>query len=527
MENTDQHSEMILAVLQEELVGLSITDISRRTGINRNKVSQLAETMQKQGILTGSQKFKSKLYALKNPSAIHTLLDDIPKPSLIIEEQFRIIQINREYSTRYPKNIPLIPGATISDIPHLSSVQIRDQLRQFLQESRDGQKNTFLDDSGIQICTAVRLNLLGEKPGLIIILPGLENKRETHTKSDPLITCADRFLQIFDRITGETHLKEAYTQISRIIHTSFPDEFFFVILVDEPSRTGTIHTLHLPQDIPNPIIEQVHRIISDPDPMAISDVKLLRYKGGEIILIDHITDIFHQESIPEPMNTLLGTSPFPPLSTMGIILDDILIAVIGMGNSLNHAGSTEYSQSLGRISGFFSITGHLFRKTEEINENKKRYQAEYRNIYSLLTKKTSENTIHSAESNLFRQILGTILDNLDIMLLVTSRNGEILYGNQTILNHFMIQKEDLVTSPNINDIFPSELASLLIQLIYERKKGEYTQISTTHEGMESNREEWRWYLSAHPENAISERYIFIGEKTPVSLIPYLICNEPL
>lgn len=524
MKITDEEQEKILNILQADLHGLSISEISRKSGVNRNKVSYILETLHQEELLICSQQYNSKVFALKHPSSIHTLLDYVPMPALVLDEQFRIIQMNLEYANLYPEDVPLVPGAELRDISHIPFQEIEDKLGSFLEEGCDGQQETYLDKSGIQICRAIRVNLLGDKPGVVLILP--ITKKDKSPDNDPFKTFLHLYSQNSDTIMGTKTLSDAYAHISSLVNTAFPDDFFFTLLVDESKQTGIIHTIHMPEEISKKNQQNVNDIISKSFPSQIPDLKILRFKTERTILIDNIPDIFQENPDLRSVKNILGSSQFPPFSATGIILHNSLIAIIGMGNSTNSAPLNEYSDILPEISAIFTAVGEVFQKKEEIQENWLKFQGDYSNVYALLTKKTRESTSHALESEQYRQILGAVLDKMGIMFLVTTQD-EISYANQKTLDEYNLHEKNLINASGIDDVLPSDLTSLIRTLIREKGVIQKTPLSSSQFQIEKQGEVWQWYLSGYLENTYSDLFFFIGEKLPASFIHYLILHRPL
>jgi len=525
MNITSDERERILAVFRDNLQGVSLSELSRKSGINRNKATYIAESLYKEGTLDFTHHYKSKIFSFRHISAVYRLLDYIPSPSVIISEKFQIIKANSQYLETYVKNVSDITGTIPDILDTSSSVPVRNTLQNVLEIGKDGERSTIFNEGGREICTCIKTNLVHDRPGLILIIPQDDKNNDAIIKPIPYSGVILQLLSSVPSILQKETLSEAYYELTRVIHTCFPDDLIVTLLVDEPSRTGTICSLHPPACTGSKLKADIVSFINKTPCVPISDQIIQSFKDERVMYHTSIGDLFPDDKNLEHTADLLSSLGRDSSLSGGIRVKNNLIGIIGIGIIGNHHSSHISSEELISVSDILSLIGTTFQLSEDNRQNTEDYQAHYRQVYALLTKKTEENAGHSVQAGLYRSVLGSVMDHLKIASISTSRKGRIFSVNQTMRQFYSVS--DKINSPilNLSDILPPDQVRAFMDCMNNGKsdlKGDIQSIVTDKE--ESTQVTWHYVRYRECNN--NDLYIFIGEKHPARLINYLTTFEP-
>ncbi len=317
-----------------------------------------------------------------------------------------------------------------------------------------------------------------------------------------------RFAAAIPGLMNEKTWPGAFAQVARLLHDTIPDAVIFTLLIDEPHRTCTVHTLMIPAAV------QPAGFPPEPshDPLPLTETAILQYKTGEPVTYYTSTpDSLQNTPLPEEITALCPKIGVSSISLMGICSQDSLSSVIGIG-SLDNQAPREYARLLSALSGYFALLCTVCHTAAENRRIQTEYQDHYNEIYTLLTRKTQEKIVHTAEATYLRSILGSVLHTMQISLITTSLDGTLIAANKTATVAYGITGTHLENKDFIRDILPSDLAT---ELITEENP---QQPSDKPPGPADP--QTRWYL-IRQKDPLTTSCIFIGENHPAPLIRYL------
>jgi PAS domain-containing protein len=523
MKISDEDTDRVISTLQHHLQGLSISELARESGLNRNKISIIAENLSREGILTCSHLCKSKIYTLKNPSAIFAILEHIPDPSLIADENLHVIRVNPAFSTVFSIDEQQIRVQPVHAIPCISGSSIPGQLHTCLEEGKDGEKTIIRNESGTEICTSVRITLPGEKPALLIIFHPEGNNGEKRDRKDLIVRLLSTLSENLPGILQGRTLGEAFLTLSGLIRNTVPDRLILTMLVDEPGKTGTLHSLRVPGSSRRQNREDTGPMPGEPFPVPIPELIVLQYKNGRILPEDTLPGLLLSRDLPEELKkTTTSLSRFA-IPSIGILWNKTLIGIVGIGSPRETAIPGENHEILSLVSGFYISAALSCMRSKETDQIREEFHAKYRDIYTLLAKKTEEEMLHAARSGQFSMVAAAVADYLNAAFLVTNGDGTTLSANRTAMRLLQIREKDLLVPVLLQDLLPADLAELKSTLIPHRdapQQGSHPNVTTAiMQGMEMT-----WYLAGNPAGTASDLHVIIGEKSPAPLVQYLLAH---
>lgn len=82
---------------RETMKGLSRSELSRKSGINRNKVSLIAESLAQEDIAQCIQQSTSRIYTPVQQTLVQVLLDTISDPAIFLDASLKVVSVNPAY----------------------------------------------------------------------------------------------------------------------------------------------------------------------------------------------------------------------------------------------------------------------------------------------------------------------------------------------------------------------------------------------------------------------------------------------
>ena len=506
---TPQERDKVLQTFREYPTGLSISDLSLKCGLNRNKCSQIASDFHQKGILSLVQKSSSKIFFLKHQSVLHTLIDAIGGPVLVINESFYVIGANRDYAETFHTDPAEILGVSADQVLRPVCPDLIPALKQELGPGLTGRTATFTDQTGAPRCRTLTVSFTAH-PFLIIIFEPVARP------ADPVeagITRAETcFVASVPALMDEKTWPGAFAQVARLLHDTLPDVVIFTLLIDEPHRTCSVHTLTIPPAI------QPAGILPEPsaDPLPLTEIAILQYKTGEPVTYYTSTpDSLQNTPLPEEITALCPKIGISAISLMGICSQNSLSSVLGIG-SLDNQAPMAYARLLRALSGYLTLLCTVCHTAAENQKIQAEYQDHYSEIYALLTRKTEENIVHTAEATYLRSFLGSVLHTMEISLIATTLDGALIAANKTATTAYGITGKHLENKESIRDLLPSDLAAQFMALLTEEN---HQQPSDKSPGGLADRQ-IQWYL-IRQKGPHGASCIFIGENHPAPLLRYL------
>lgn len=513
---TPEDQEKILETFREYPDGLSVTELARKSGINRNKASVIAETLHKKGLLSLYQQSSAKIYAVKEQSPIHHLIGIIPEPAFVINESFHVIGINKAYAEMYkvdPRSVSGMPGEQLIKPPYRI---LADALKRELEEGTDGKPATFPDESGTPLCTTFRISQSGSRPSLIVSLHPDRKTREKIETLDRIRRIVDRFSAGIPGIMAEKTWEEVLSRVARNIQTDLPGTLVFTLIVDEQKKTTTISSFYAP-DGNQDLIAKPGEIQLKDLRIALTDLKIIQYRTCQPIC--YYTDSLETLLDPPLQAKIISWCKdlgLSSISLIGITAQGILTGILGMGSLRDTVSQTIYEDLLSSLSGYLNLISSVYHLKKENREISIEYQQHYQEIYNLLTEKTEENILRTTETEYTRSILGAVLHTMGISLIVTTTDGTLISANQTAMETCQITEETLLSHPPVLSSLPPDIAETIARLTNENQPGNGTKDTLT-----TGEQTIHWYL-IRPEPVESCRScLFIGEKSPAPLNRYL------
>jgi len=505
---TPQEREKVLQTFREYPTGLSISDLSIKCGLNRNKCSQIASAFHQKEILGLVQKSSSKIFFLKHQSVLHHLIDAISGPVLVVNESFYVIAANRDYAETFHIDPVEILGTSADQILRPVCPDLIPALKQELGPGMTGRTVTFTDQAGAPCCRTLTVSFTKHQFLIIIFEPV---SRQTDPAEASISRAETRFAAAVPALMNEKTWPGAFAQVARLLHETIPEAVIFTLLIDEPHRRCSVHTLTIPAAI------QPAGILPEPsaDPLPLTEIAILQYKTGEPVTYYTSTlESLQNTPLPDEIKVLCPKIGISSISLMGICSLNSLSSVLGIG-SLDNQSPLAYARLLSALSGYLALLCTVCHTAAENRRIQAEYQDHYNEIYTLLTQKTQEKIVHTAEATYLRSFLGSVLHTMQISLIATTPEGALIAANKTAIATYGITGKHLEHNESIRDILPSDLAAELITLLTEKN-----QQQRSNKPPESADPQTRWYL-IRQTGPVATSCLFIGENHPAPLIRYL------
>lgn len=513
MNITNQDREKILSVFRENLQGISISDISRRSGINRNKTARIAEDFYLEGVVRCNRQSVAKIYTLITDSAIYPVMSLMSDPAILVDDQFRILQVNPAFIQNLKGSGDIYSGVSLNEIKGTIPGSILSDIRDFIQSGRNGESRVFHEEN-LPVCTGILISLIEERSGLIIIFPGFakrsEDQGDLHLGVLKTLTCR------LPDIASSSSTNEAFSLTAGIIHDLLPDVVILTVLIDENDQTSRLNSFHIPQNrfTDANIPEYIHAAMATP--VQIPGIKLLKFKSGKPVQKENLDFLFTgQLGIEEK----LSTSILPDrMSMIGISDGNLLIGLFAISSNVRTSVSGIIPVILESVARFLTIASMFQRKTADIQMNLETYQNNYRDLYSRLIDTTEENNMLVTDGRLLISVLADILDNYGILFLSLDQDAQILSANRMAKSVWGITDMDRIRGVSILNNLPKTLADDVLRGLTGDPAG-----PVSGRTVENDNSSLFWYLvrGKHPQTT----YFLIVEPKSGSLVPYLVENK--
>jgi len=507
---TQQNRETVLQTFREYPAGLSISDLSRKCGVNRNKCSQICSDYHKKDILGLIQKSSYKIYFLKHQSVLNQIIESIHGPVLVVNESFAVIGTNKEYNATFKTNPDEVLGRSAEEMLNPILPDLIPLIKEQARPGMGGKTATFPDETGAPRCRTLTI-ALNESQFCIIIL-----KADTPIENqvDDLTRAAENKLKSASlALMAEKTWPDALREIAKILHQTIPDTLIVTLLIDEPASSCTIHTVATPENTQQ-------QEIPDKAPIQLSGIELLQYKTSKPVTYYTGThESLQNTPLPEAIKTLCMEKGISSISLIGISSHSNLTSVLGIGTG-DSSISTDYVRLLSALSGYLTLLGTVCQTTSKTQKIQAEYQQHYSEIYALLTEKNQENIGLIAESEHLRAILGSVLDLMKIFLIVVTRQGTLVSANKTACASYQITQHQLTDKAPLSAILPPDLAASLMVLVPD-DTGHFQKPSHDRYIEEQQTGQIHWYLFSSASTQQATSYLFIGEQQPAKLVKSL------
>ena len=507
---TQQNRETVLQTFREYPAGLSISDLSRKCGINRNKCSQICSDYHKKDILGLIQKSSYKIYFLKHQSVLTQIIESIHGPVLVVNESFAVIGTNNEYNATFKTKSDEILGRSAEEMLNPILPDLIQLIKEQARPGMGGKTATFPDETGAPRCRTLTV-ALNESQFCIIILKAYTSLENL---VDDRIKAAENKLKAGAPVLmAEKTWPDALRKIAKILHETIPDTLTVTLLIDEPGSSCTIHTVATPEDTQQ-------QEFPDRAPIQLSGIELLQYMTTKpVTYYTETQESLQNTPLPEAIKTLCMEKGISSISLIGISSDNSLISVLGIGTA-DSSISTDYVWLLSALSGYLTLLCTVCETTSKAQKIQAEYQKHYSEIYALLTEKNQENVGLIAESEHFRAILGSVLDLMKIFLIVVTRQGTLVAANKTACTAYQITLQQLTDKAPLPTVLPPDLAASLMALIPD-ETGHFQKPPHDRYIEEQQTGQIHWYLFSSPSTQQATLNLFIGEQQPAKLVKSL------
>ncbi len=516
MNTTSSEIESVLQILQDASQELSISELSRKSGVNRNKVSYITEIFFKKGIVQYNQSANAKKYGYLPHTACLTLIDSIPDPAVILDKNLKIIRINQAFLDQTREGEQVLIGQDLHTISNFSLGIYTDALSSFLREKPEGYRMSIQPDQ-LQIrYTWVRVVLPDNQPGVLLtILP----VTDSYIPGNLYRKFVEKLFSKIPDMLEENPSGHIYDTITRILRDLFTDDIIVSFHIDEISRMSFLTTLSLPDSIRKPTRAEIEQVISRKILIPFDENHLHSYKLYDTVRTRGIPALMHRspEEILKVCNPLQS---FEFLFT-GIAINDNLTGIIGIGKMESGIPPEIYEKILQAVSRFFYLYESNRTKSQKTEEVVQEYQDKYRNIYHLLTEKTNLDESRKAESETLKALIGIILDQMNIVCCTLNPDMTISSANASMLKLCKAEETDIFKKPRIEDFFPSLLRDIFYELLNTTEH--QTEIGS-HQVVVTSSGDTSWCLIRSPDPK-DRSIIYIGEKDPAALIQYILMYE--
>ena len=514
---TPQNRETVLQTFRMFPAGLSLSELSRKSGLNRNKCSQICSDYHKKNILGLVQKSSYKIYFLRHQSILDPLINAMSGPVLVVNDSFSVIAANNEFLISFRTSHDDVLGVSGEDLLTPICPDLIPDLIHQLGPGKTGTTATFPDETGAPRCKTLTI-VLNESQFCIIILTAKTPPEDR--EPDRIKAAETRFTTAVPTLIEKTW-PQALTAIAELLHETLIDTLIFTLLIDEPLRTCSIHTIATPGP------KQARPGKPDIPPVSLTDIEILQYKTGKPVTYYTSTpDSLRSTPLPERIQTLCPEQGITSISLLGISTGSNLTTVLGIGGP-DPAAARAFVHLLQAISGYLILLCTACQHASEILQIQIEYQNHYSEIYALLSEKTRENTAQSTEAEHLQSILGEVLDTLKVSLITTTRQGTLIAANKTACTTHGITTQHLADHVSIREALP-DLAPLLLAFIPDETGDSPGQTPHTKHSENQQPEQTHWYLlsSGGVPPSPASTYLFIGEPHPARLIRYLKSQAP-
>ena len=505
---TQQNREKVIQIFREYPEGLSISDLSIKCGINRNKCSQICSDYHKSDILGRIQKSPYKIYFLKHQSVINQIIDSISGPTLVVNESFAVIGINKEYETTFKMHPDEILGRSAEEILSPIYPDLVPAIREQIAPGMSGKTATFPDEIGVPRCKTLTIAL--NKSLFCIIILQIQAPFQDLNQIR-IATAESRFVAAVPGLMAEETWPKALEQITGLLHETIKDALIFTLLIDEPLRRCTIHIGASLKESTKPDIPKT--------PVPLTDIEILQFKTREPVTYYTGThESLINTPLPRPLKNLCHEKGISSISLLGICIDGNSTTVLGIGTDDSNL-SMIYANLLQSISGYLNLICTIYQNASDAQKMKAEYQKHYSEIYALITEKTLENGAHITEIQHLRSLLEGILDSMKVSLISVNRQGALITANKTASVVYSITEQAIEANIPITQVLPPDLATSLLALISDQTNHSPDKIVSFIEEGKTGRT--HWYLISRPGTQQATPYLFIGENHPAQLIKYL------
>ena len=507
---TQQNRETVLQAFREYPTGLSISDLSLKCGLNRNKCSQICSDYYKKDILCLIQKSSCKIYFLKHQSVLNQLINSINGPVIVVNKSFDVIAANQEYKKIFNATQEEILGASGEDLLKPICPDLIPDLKLQIGSGMSGKTATFSDETGALRGKTLTISL-NESQFCIIILSTKAELPEP--KNDSISTAETRFTATVPSLMTEKTWPEALGRIARLLHETITNTLIFTLLIDEQLKSCTIHSLTIPDSEP-----AFSGLAPDTTPIPLTGVEIFQYKTGEPVTYYIGTpDSLRNTPLPVKITALCPEIGVSSISLLGTSSGSTLTSVLGIGVR-DGSDSKAYERLLCNVSGYLTLLCTVCQNRSETQRTQEEYQKQYSDIYSLLTEKTQENLTYTTEIEYLHSILGAILDTMQISLIAVTQKGVLITANKTASTTYSITEQLLADNSTLTDVLEPDMATSLLNLIPD--EGHSPNRTTPYiEKHQSGQTHWHLLYQYGTQPASS--YFFIGENHPAQLIKYL------
>lgn len=130
MELYKEEASRIKAILKKNPRGLSVTDISKKIGVNRNTVAKYLELLRISGHVEMENVGTAKVYFLSQRIPVSTLLDFSSDYILVIDTDLKVVQVNNKFSDIAKTTKEDLIGSQIADIlpPMISNKTLMEKI---------------------------------------------------------------------------------------------------------------------------------------------------------------------------------------------------------------------------------------------------------------------------------------------------------------------------------------------------------------------------------------------------------------
>lgn len=510
--------ELILETFKKNVQGLSISELARTSGINRNKASKIADDLNRAGIINCVQYGTAKVYSIKNRSALHSLLEMLHEPWVIIGEEFCIIEASELFFRNNNTSSGKLLGQHISDIAYFAPYYHSGDLQKIIDTEQEGKKLILESDAESERWMSIRIALHENSRAILLVLLTEEKRkmivREGDSSSDLLDELSENLPHII-RIT----LNEAFTHIAEIIHSKFPNDLIITLTIDEKSETGRFNDILCPKSFSRKLTGIIPTLFTREVPIHL--LNILKYKSGRPYLHEDISYLLNFVIDQKEIQIVRETLPIQTISLIGIMNSHSLIGIFGIGVINTTFQAEMYQKILQVVSRYLMMTGFVQQKEEEIRRNQLEYQDQYRKIYSELSEKTLECLSLLSETHHFMDILYTMMDQIKNCLILTQKDGKILSANQTALALFQMENTPLRNEWFLTDILVPEIAARIQDQIatFERSP---ELINSSDTIIDSHHDlPVIWHILKNQDLQAPKTYICLAEPYPAPLIQYL------
>jgi hypothetical protein len=518
-DNKMDEKELILNLIKDNGYQVSISEISRISGVNRNKVSHIITKLVQDGILNEKREGRSKLYDLKYTPWIISLIEKVIDKAFIINKDLKILYTNSVMNKVMKNTSEYWIGRNLEELSLFSITSEFLVIIDKLINGPDGEQLSIpIKNKEKETATFFKINIGNNLNGILIIIPTSNIEQISIIMEKQQFDICQYFSEyIKNFLNNPVSREEAFTHTIEFIHKLFPDSLSIIAEINPSQQILTISHVGTSEPLWK-ILNEEYKFSKSiySKSLLIDPLFLIKFNSQKIFCTDHIASFI----IPTKDNNIINFNR--KLGLSGAYIGGIYSGLTCIGylciaypiTTINHYFYYNILQVIIDILQLYTkIDAEVTHYEMKNNEYKNRFEDLYNEINGLLI----TNIINTKEIEQLRKILFNVFDNLGILAILCSQQGFFLDSNRHVRNIFNIPPDRELT--HLSDIIQgSDLNKILLSMDPNDKFSTFNitkGIPLDGPGIWSR---YRWYMLNYFIHDTTPGFIWIAEYEPSNLI---------